>query len=158
MDLGICGNDKGLNGFRVYSIRGKLRAARVEIGGLRRWDSVPIKGVYLRAFRANWKHLADDPLKRVKQALDKQAPTHLLTATALLPQEDRREAVDVLVKDLRGDRVIDWAIFGCLEYLAQIGLGRDANAWKAWWPRVRDHYFDAGGEKVTSGPTFDVGE
>lgn len=156
LDLGMCGNDRGMNGFRVYHVRGKLRAARVEIGGLRRWDSVPVKGVFLRSFRPNWKHLADDPLKRVKQALEKQAPTHLLTATALLEGKDRQEAMDALVDELRGDRVIDWAIFGCLEYLARIGLGRDVNAWKAWWPRVREHYFDEEVGKRDSGPSFEL--
>ncbi|MHC4449756.1 MAG: hypothetical protein ACYS0E_06395 [Planctomycetota bacterium] len=157
LELGMFGNDSGLNGFRVYAVRGKLRAARLEIGDLRRWDSVPIRAVYLRSFRPNWKHLADDPLQRVKQALEKQAPTHLLTAAALLDIKDRQAAVDALVADLRGDRTIDWAIFGSLEYLTRIGLGRDANAWKAWWPRVRETYFDEQAERSGSGPAFEVG-
>jgi hypothetical protein len=157
LDLGIFGNDRGLNGFRVYGVRGILRAARIEIGNLRRWGSVPIDPVYLRSFRANWEHLADDPLQRVTQALEKQAPTHLLTAAALLPPKDRTAAVDALVGALRGDRVIDWSIFAALEYLTRIGLGRDATAWKAWWPRVREGYFEEKIERSGTGPVFEVG-
>jgi len=157
LDLGLFGNDRGLNGFRVYGVRGKLRAARIEIGDLRRWDSVPVLPVYLRSFRPNWEHLADAPLNRVREAMEKHAPTHLLTAAALLEAKDRTAAVDALVGELRGDRVIDWAIFASLEYLTRIGLGRDANAWKAWWPRVRDDYFEAVVEREAPGPSFEVG-
>jgi hypothetical protein len=157
LELGMFGNDRGLNGFRVYAVRGKLRAARLEIGELRRWDSVPIRPVYLRSFRPNWEHLADDPLKRVKQAVEKQAPTHLLTAAALLETKDRQAAVDLLVAELRGDRTMDWALFASLEYLTRIGLGRDANAWKAWWPRVRETYFEEEDARPGPGPAFEVG-
>jgi hypothetical protein len=63
------------------------------------------------------------------------------------------------VSKLRGDRTIDWAIFAALEYLTRIELGRDANAWKAWWPRVRDRYFqqDRVVAPESKGPTFEVG-
>jgi len=158
LDLGMFGNDKGLNGFRVYAVRGKLRPARLEMGALRRWESIPISGSYVRSFRPNWEHLADDPLKRIGQAIEKSASTHLLTAAALLPLEQRQAAVDLLVANLRGDRVIDWAILAALEYLTRIELGRDANAWKAWWPRVRATYFELDREVVSDhAPSFEVG-
>ena len=111
----------------------------------------------MRSFRPNWKHLADDPLKRVGQALEKTAGTHLLTAVALLERDDKQAAVDLLVADLRGDRTIDWSIFAALEYLTRIGLGRDVNAWKAWWPRVRENYFGRERAPVKDGPAFEVG-
>ncbi len=156
LDLGPFGNDKGLNGFRVFAVRGRLRPARLDMGDLRRWDSIPISACYLRSFRSNWNHLADDPLRRVIQAVQKSASTHLLTAVALLPVADKRDAVDYLVGELRGDRVIDWAILASLEYLTRIELGRDTNAWRAWWPRVRDTYFD-GETDMRKGPAFEVG-
>jgi len=159
LDLGIFGNDKGLNGFRVYAVRGRLRPARLEMGALRRWESIPIRGTFVRSFRPNWEHLADDPLKRVEQAIAKAASTHLMTAAALLAPDERQAAVDVLVDQLRGDRRIDWAIFASLEYVTRIELGRDANAWKAWWPRVRETYFRE--DRVvlpdSTAPTFEVG-
>ncbi|MEM8884206.1 MAG: hypothetical protein AAGD14_09070 [Planctomycetota bacterium] len=158
MDLGMFGNDKGLNGFRVYAVRGKLRPSRLEIGTLRRWDSIGIAPVYVRSFRPNWEHLADEPLRRVQQAVEKQAATHLMTASALLAPEEKQAAVDLLIEELRGDRVIDWAILSSLEYLTRIELGRDMNAWKAWWPRVRETYFDALVERERlPGPAFEVG-
>jgi len=158
LDFGMFGNDKGLNGFRVYAVRGKLRPARLEMGALRRWESIPIRSAFLRSFRPNWEHLADDPLKRVAQAIEKSASTHLLTAAALLEPDQKKAAVDLMVADLRGDRIIDWAIFASLQYLTRIELGRDANAWKAWWPRVRETYFTEEREsRPDAGPTFEVG-
>ena len=159
LELGMFGNDKGLNGFRVYAVRGRLRPARLDMGALRRWESIPIRATFVRSFRPNWEHLADDPLKRVAQAIEKSASTHLLTASALLAPDERQAAVDLLVEQLRGDRVIDWAIFASLEYLTRIELGRDANAWKAWWPRVREGYFreDRVVAPDSKGPTFEVG-
>ncbi|MHC4955891.1 MAG: hypothetical protein ACYTGZ_18750 [Planctomycetota bacterium] len=158
IDVGQLGNGRGLNGFRVFAVRGRLRPARLEMGALRRWESVSIAPCYLRSFRPNWEHLADDPLRRIQQAIEKSASTHLLTATALLAPEEKQAAVDILVEELRGDRVIDWAILGALEYLTRIELGRDANAWKAWWPRVRDSYFELETEvRPVSGPQFEVG-
>ena len=65
--------------------------------------------------------------------------------------------MDALVGDLRGDRMMDWAIFAALEYLTRIGLGRDVNAWKAWWPRVREDYFEERAEAPGPGPAFEVG-
>ena len=156
IDLGMFGNDKGLNGFRVFAVRGRMRPARLDMGDLRRWESIRISPCYLRSFRPNWKHLADDPLRRVKQAVEKSASTHLLTAVALLEPKDKQAAVDFLVEALRGDRVIDWAILASLEYLTRIELGRDTNAWRAWWPRVRETYFD-GEADVRKGPAFEVG-
>ena len=159
LDLGVFGNDKGLNGFRVYAVSGRLRPARLEMGALRRWESIPIRATFVRSFRPNWEHLADDPLKRVEQAIEKSASTHLMTAAALLAPDERQEAVDVLVEQLRGDRVIDWAIFASLEYVTRVELGRDANAWKAWWGRVRDTYFkqDRVVPPDSKEPRFEVG-
>jgi len=145
-----------LEGFRAFRVWGVLRPSVVEVGGLRRWEPIRLRGGSGNSFRANWEHLADDPLRRITQAIEGRAGTHLLTAAALITREDRREAVDVMVGALRGDRLIDWAMFAALQHITQVELGRDAGAWQAWWPRVRDTYFDeAAPRKRTDVPTFD---
>ena len=80
-------------------------------------------------------------MKRIWQAIEKDAYVHLLTASALIPYERRKEAVDRLVGALGTRRTRDWAVFACLQYLTGVELGRDNDAWRAWWPRHRDDFF-----------------
>jgi len=141
LTAGRIGNNEPLSGFRSFTIGGHLRPAFIEIGGMRRWESIRIKSVTVRAFRAGYEHLADDPVKRIGQAIEKNAPVHLVTAAALCPRNRRTAAVDMLVAGLQGGRLIDWAMFAALRYLTGVELGRDAAAWRAWWPRVREGYF-----------------
>jgi hypothetical protein len=149
------GNERPLDGFRTFRVSGQLRASSVELGRLRRYEAVRLAAATLRSFRPNYEHLLDDPLARVRQALERNAPIHLLTAAALAPLSRRGEAVDLLVAALRGGGAMDLAACACLEYLTNAGLGRDADAWKAWWPRVREHYFDVPeGEGPGEGPRF----
>lgn len=149
------GNDRPLEGFRTYAVGGQLRAAVVELGGLRRYEALRIRAGTLRSFRPNYEHLADDPVRRVGQAIERQAPTHLLTAAALVPRARRGEAVEALVGSLRGGGPMDFAACAALSYLTNAGLGNDADAWRAWWPRVREHYFDVPeGEGRGEGPRF----
>jgi hypothetical protein len=149
------GNDRPLDGFRTFDVSGELRASVVELGRLRRFDAIRIRPAALRAFRENWEHLADDPVRRVRQALEKGAPLHLLTAAALAPRGSRREAVDALIGSLRGGGAMDFAAYAGLEYLTNAGLGLDADAWRAWWPRVREHYFEEATEEgPREGPRF----
>ena len=141
VDLGPSGNDRPLDGFRVYLFRGLLRPTILEAGGLQRWDAVELVEGRMRSFRANYEHLADDPVTRIRQAIGKRAGLHLLTAAALVPDDQRPEAVDLLVESVRGNRRIDWAMFGALQYLTALDLGRDGDAWRAWWLRARDTWF-----------------
>lgn len=155
IDLGPAGNDRPLDGFRVFTVSGVLRPVVQEVGGLRRWDPVRLAPGALRAFRPNYEHLKEDPVARIGEAVEKNAPVHLLTAAALVPPERRQGAVDALVERLRGDRGVDWAIFAALEHLTGVGLGRDADAWKAWWPRVRETFFQQPGAPTdTDTPVF----
>lgn len=149
------GNEKPLEGFRTYAVGGQLRAAVVEVGGLRRYEALSIRTGTLRSFRPNYEHLGDDPVRRLGQALERQAPTHLLTAAALVPRGKRGEAVDALVGTLRGGGPMDFAACSALAYLTNAGLGTDADAWRAWWSRVRERYFEGSdGEGSGEGPRF----
>jgi len=141
LDLGTVGNDRPLDGFRTYTVGGLLRPTLIDVGGLRRFEAVPLTPGVLRSFRENYEHLEDDPVARIAEAVAKNAPVHLITAAALVPPERLTEAVDRLVALLRGDRVIDLALYAALQYLTGIELGRDAGAWRAWWPRVRATWF-----------------
>ena len=69
--------------------------------------------------------------------------------------EQRQAAVDLLVEEVRGDRGIDWAIFAALQYLCGLELGRDGQAWKSWWPRVRATYFEEERPEREGEPVFD---
>jgi hypothetical protein len=149
------GNERPLEGFRTYAVGGQLRAAVIEVGGLRRYEALEIRTGTVRSFRPNYEHLADDPVRRVAQAIERQAPTHLLTAAALVPRARRGEAVEALVGSLKGGGPMDFAAYAALAYLTNAGLGNDADAWRAWWPRVREHYFDVpDGEGPGEGPRF----
>ncbi len=141
LDLGMLDNDQGLDGFRTYTVSGTLRPSVLEVGGLNRWDAIKITRATVRSFRPGFEHLADDPVKRIQQAVDKRAATHLLTATGLVEAGQRTAAVDALIEKLRGDRMIDTSIFGALQYLTEVQFNRDADAWKAWWPRVREKFY-----------------
>jgi hypothetical protein len=135
------GNDRPLDGFRTFTVGGQLRAGSIELDGLRRYEGVRMHAGTVRSFRANWEHLAGDPVARVRQAFERSAPLHLLTAVALVPKGARGAAVDALVAGLTGAGPMDLCAFGCLEYLTNVELGRDADAWRAWWARVRDRFF-----------------
>jgi hypothetical protein len=152
------GNEKPLDGFRTYTVGGHLRAIYVELDGLRRWEAIRIQPATVRAFRSNWEQLAADPVGRIGQAIAAEAPVHLVTAVALVPSASRTAAVDKLIDELRANRLIDWAIFASLQYLTNADLGRDAMAWRAWWPRVRENYFDKPKESsgTDGGPEFDT--
>ena len=110
----------------------------------------------VRSFRPRYEQLTDDPIRRIRQSITLNAPVHLLTACALVPSKQRREAVDILVEEVRGDRRIDWAMFAGLQHLCATELGRDASAWKAWWPRVRETYFEEPKRRGSDVPTFDA--
>ncbi|MCZ6572712.1 MAG: hypothetical protein ACE10D_07295 [Planctomycetota bacterium] len=155
LELPEARNDRPLEGFRFFHIEGRLRPVYVDIGGLRRWESIPLGSARVRAFRPNFEHLRDDPLARMEQAMAKNARVHLLTACALVAPADRRRAVDLLVGRLQGAGALDRTIFGCLEYLTEVNLGRDALAWRTWWARVRETYFTAPPERPDPAvPTF----
>jgi len=139
--LGLAGNDRPLDGFRLITISGSMRPARIEAGPFPRWEGIALGECEVRAFRPNWEHLADDPLARLGQAIAKNAPVHLLTACALLEWHQRTAAMDGLVAALEGGRPIDLALFTAMEHLTGADLGRSAAAWRAWWPRVRESYF-----------------
>jgi hypothetical protein len=141
VDLGPYGNDQPLEGFRVYLFRGLLRPTILEAGGLQRWDAIELVEGRMRSFRANYQHLTDDPVGRIRQAIEKRAGLHLLTAAALVSDDRRTEAVDLLVDAVRGNRRIDWAMFAALQYLTELDLGRDGDAWRAWWLKARDTWF-----------------
>ena len=72
----------------------------------------------------------------------------------MVPNKDRQAAVDLMVDNLRGDRRIDWATFAALQHLTRQNMGRDASAWRAWWPRVREKFFVEPGKR-TDKPVFD---
>ncbi|MHC4162319.1 MAG: hypothetical protein ACYSUM_09335 [Planctomycetota bacterium] len=155
LDLGKVDNDRPLAGFRSYTVGGQLRAANVEVGGMRRWEAIRLADAELRSFRPGYEHLADDPVRRIGQAIEKGAFVHLLTATALVPYERRREATDRLIAALGRRSSLDWALFACLQYITGTELGRDVDAWRAWWPRVRETYFEAPAKKRAEGePAF----
>jgi len=141
LDLGKVDNDRPLAGFRSYTVGGQLRAAGIEVGGLRRFEAIRIADATLRSFRPGYEHLEKDPVRRIGQAVEKGAFVHLLTATALVPYARRRDATDKLVAALGHRSSLDWALFSCLQYITGIELGRDVDAWRAWWPRVRETYF-----------------
>jgi hypothetical protein len=155
LDLGPVDNDRPLAGFRSFTIGGELRAANVEVGGLRRWEAIRVADATLRSFRPGYEHLAADPVHRIGQAIEKGAFVHLLTATALVPYEQRQMATDRLVLGLGRRTTLDWALFACLQYITGTELGRDVDAWRAWWPRVRETYFAPKAEQHPKGePVF----
>lgn len=155
LDLGPVDNDRPLAGFRRYTVGGVLRVANVEVGGMRRWEAIHIAEVAFRSFRPGYEHLTRDPVRRIGQAMEKGALVHLLTATALVPFEQRRAATDRLVAGLGRRSSLDWTLFACLQYLTGIELGRDVDAWRAWWPRVRETYYAPPARKAAPGePTF----
>ncbi len=141
--LGLAGNERPLDGFRAFTISGRLRPSRLEAGPFPRWEGIALGECEVRAFRPNWEHLADDPLARLGQAIAKNAPVHLLTACALLDWHQRTAAMDGLVAALEGSRPMDLVLFTAMEHLTGADLGRSAPAWRAWWPRVRESYFAA---------------
>ncbi|MHC4973408.1 MAG: hypothetical protein ACYTG3_13855 [Planctomycetota bacterium] len=155
LDLGPVDNDRPLAGFRSYTVGGGLRAAAVEVAGMRRWEAIEIAEGHLRSFRPGYEHLADDPVRRIGQAIEKGAYVHLLTATALVPFERRRDATDRLVEGLGHRSSLDFTLFACLQFLTGTELGRDVDAWRAWWPRVRETYYEPRAKERTPGkPVF----
>jgi len=148
-------NDRPLDGFRIYTVGGQLRPAVIELNGLRRYEAIRLRAGTLRSFRPNYEHLAEDPVGRIRQAFERNAPLHLLTAAALVPPRGRASAVEALVAGLKGGGPMDLAAFAALSYLTNVDLGNDASAWRTWWSRVGEHYFDVGDEEgPAEGPRF----
>lgn len=153
VNLGPLGSGRPLEGFRVYVVSGTLRPVQLDLGRLRRWDAVPIAPAEMRCFRANYEHLADRPLERLDQALEKRAAVHLLTTCGLVPPGERQAAVDRLVAALGEAPGMDYPVYACLQYLTREDLGREAAPWRIWWARVRDTYFEPRPVR-SEGPVF----
>ena len=62
------GNDRPLDGFRTFTVGGRFRAGAIELDGLRRYEAIRMEPGTVRAFRPNYEHLAEDPVRRVRQA------------------------------------------------------------------------------------------
>ena len=46
-------------------------------------------------------------------------------------------------------------MFAALQYLTELDLGRDGDAWRAWWRRARDTWFAPEPERAKPDqPTF----
>lgn len=153
--LANAGNEQPFDGVRLLRVRGLFRPARLEVGGVARWDAVRLEAGTVRAFRANWEPLAKDPVASIGQAIAKRAPSHLLTAAALLEGGRRREGVDRMVAALGRDRALDPALCAALELLTEAGLGSDPDPWTRWWAEVRETFFGRAPEAPPPGtPRF----
>jgi len=92
------------------------------------------------SFPAGWKELAQDPLgalRRLPELPQPQLDRHLLVASALLQEAQRREGVRILAEALpravnpRRARTMTTA----LAWLTGLDLGPEPAVWSGWWRR-----------------------
>ncbi len=156
IEISGAGNEQPVRGFRTYTITGQLRPIRLEVDGLPRFEPVPLQSMRLRSFAQDYDKLVGEPLKHVDEALRKHKPVTLLTAVALVGPDERQEVVDTLVGALGGQGRFDLAIVSALQYVTGVDLGRSAEKWRAWWPGVRESFFQEVVERPDPDvPTFD---
>lgn len=158
VELPSVGNPANLDGIRHFVVAGAFRPPFVEVGGVRRLVAVPLRPARFQALRPNFEHLLDDPLARLKQSIEKQSPSHLLTASALVPEAARRDAADALVEGFGTDARLDLALCAALGHMTGADLGPDPDVWRAWWARVGDRWFEPAPERPAPGtPAFAEG-
>ena len=110
----------------------------------------------LRSFAQDYDKLVEEPLKHVEVALQKRKPVTLLTAAALVGPDERQEAGDKLGGARGGQLRFDLAIVGALQYVTGVDLGRSPEAWRVWWPRVLESFFQEPVKRPDPDvPTFD---
>ncbi len=156
IEISGAGNEQPVRGFRTYTISGQLRPIRLEVDGLPRFEPVPLRSMRLRSFAQDYDKLVGKPLEHVVEALEKRKPVTLLTAAALVGPDEQQEMVDKLVEALGGQGRFDLAIVSALQYVTGVDLGRSRETWRAWWPGVRESFFEKPVERRDPDvPTFD---
>ncbi len=157
IEISGAGNEQPVRGFRTYTITGQLRPIRLEVDGLPRFEPVPLQAMRLRSFAQDYDKLLGKPLEHVVEALEKRKPVTLLTAAALVGPDERQEMVDKLVGALGGQGRFDLAIVSALQYVTGVDLGRSPGTWRAWWPGVRESFFEKSVDRSDPDvPTFET--
>ncbi len=65
--------------------------------------------------------------------------------------------VDKLVGALGGQGRFDLAIVSALQYVTGVDLGRSPGKWRAWWPGVRESFFEKSVDRSDPDvPTFET--
>jgi hypothetical protein len=155
VELPAAGNPANLDGIRLFVVGGSFRPPFVEVGGVRRLVAIPLRPATFSAFRPNFEHLLDDPLARLRQSIEKRSPSHVLTASALVPEAERRAAAEALVAGFGADVRLDLALCAALGHLTGVNLGPDPELWREWWGRAKDRWFEAApGRPAPGTPAF----
>jgi hypothetical protein len=81
---------------REYVFSATLYPADIRIGTESFPGTLLFKQAVCRVFPRNWQDLLDDPLARLEEVVDKRSPPHIPLAAALVPEEQRRRAVEVI--------------------------------------------------------------
>jgi hypothetical protein len=86
---------------RHYDIGGSVFLAELRAGKETIYGQLQIKPRRVRVFPRNYEHLLNQPLVRLQDAIRRRSPDHIPLAAALVPEEQRREALTVLRDALR---------------------------------------------------------
>ena len=86
---------------RHYDIGGSVFLAELRVGKETIYGQLQIKPRRVRVFPRNYEHLLNQPLARLQDAIRRRSPDHIPLAAALVPEEQKREALTVLRDALR---------------------------------------------------------
>ena len=81
--------------FRTYTLECVLHSAEIRVGNQLFRGMVPFRPATAGVFPRNAEHLKDAPLKRMKQALQKNSPVHLTLAAAYVDRSNPQELAEV---------------------------------------------------------------
>jgi hypothetical protein len=87
---------------RTYDVSATLFPAELLVDGEPVPGSLSFAQKRVRVFPRNYEHLKNDPLGRLKEAIDKRSPTHVVLAAALIAPKDREAGKERLLATLEG--------------------------------------------------------
>lgn len=91
----------GRTNYRTFEVEGTLHPAAIRVGGVPHPGPITFRGMKCPVMPVGWDHLADDPVRRIRQAVDEKAsPVHVPLAAALVGDDRREEAVGWLLEVL----------------------------------------------------------
>ncbi|HMS16171.1 MAG TPA: hypothetical protein PKA37_04970 [Planctomycetota bacterium] len=127
---------EGSLNYRVFSVEAVLYPALLTVLGSALPGTITFEGDRCQVFPRNYEHLLDDPAARVLEAIEKNSPTHLTLAAALVPASGRdavvNELLRVLSSEARTQPSIRLGICVALRILTDTEIGPEPDQWLAW--------------------------
>ncbi len=120
---------------RTYTVSGRIYVPYVLVGDVELPGPVEVRGATIRVYPKGARHLAQDPMARVKEAFRKSSPVHLTLAASYVKPAKMPALLEFLLTRLEAPETPDAmknALVACFQIVSGDGVSRDRAGWAAW--------------------------